>query len=213
MNKIDLNHFRQLLESQGRDIENTINSMKENNTARQGESYPTELSNYDNHPADMGTQLYELEHNNALFQHQEYLLREIHDAIGRIEDGRYGVCVACGKDISAERLEALPYARLCIDCEENKEIQTEELKRMRPVEELVIDAPMGRKYLNSREDDEYEGIDQFNDLMKYGSADSPQDLGGYHDYEEFYTNEIDKQGIVDDMDQISNDDYRRQLPD
>lgn len=213
MDKIDINHFRQLLESQGRDIENTINSMKENNTARQGESYPTELSNYDNHPADTGSQLFELEHNNALFQHQEYLLREIHDAIGRIEDGRYGTCVSCGKDISIERLEALPYARLCIDCEESKDMQTEELKRMRPVEELVLDAPMGRKYLNRREDDEYEGIDQFNDLMKYGSADSPQDLGGYHDYDEFYTNEIDNQGIVDDMDKISNEYYKRQLPD
>jgi len=213
MNKIDINHFRQLLEKQGRDIENTINSMKENNTARQGESYPTELSNYDNHPADMGTQLFELEHNNALFQHQEYLLREIHDAIGRIEDGRYGTCVSCGKDISIERLEAIPYARLCIDCEENKDIQTEVLKRMRPVEELVLDAPMGRKYLNRREDDEHEGMDQFNDLMKYGSADSPQDLGGYHDYDEFYTNEIDNQGIVEEIELISNEDYKKQLPD
>jgi hypothetical protein len=72
---------------------------------------------------------------------------------------------------------------------------------------------MGRKYLNKREDDEHEGMDQLNDLMKYGSAYSPQDLGGYHDYEEFYTNEIDMQGIVDDMDQVSNEEYKRQLPD
>jgi hypothetical protein len=38
-------------------------------------------------------------------------------------------------------------------------------------------------------------------------------MGGYHDYDEFYTNEVDKQGIVDDMDQVSNDEYKRQLPD
>lgn len=213
MYNINTDHYRNLLESQGRDIEKTIESMKENDTAKQGEFYPTELSSYDNHPAEMGTQLFDLEHNNALFQHQEYLLREIHDAIRRIEDGRYGKCVQCGKDIGEERLEALPYARLCIDCEEEKDVQTEDLRRMRPVEELVLDAPMGRKYLNKREDDEHEGMDQFNDLMKYGSADSPQDLGGYHDYDEFFTNEIDKQGIVDDMDQVSNDEYKRQLPD
>jgi hypothetical protein len=47
--------------------------------------------------------------------------------------------------------------------------------------------------------------------MKYGSSDSPQDMGGYHDYEEFYTNKIDKQGIVDEMDQVSNEEYRKQV--
>ncbi len=213
LDKTKIDHFKQLLESQERDVENTINNMKRNDTARQGDAYPTELSNYDNHPADMGTQLFDLELNNALFQHQEYLLREIHDALGRIEDGRYGICTFCGQEISEERLEALPYARLCINCEEIREKETEQLTNMRPVEEQVLDAPMGRKYLNQREDDEYEGLDQFNDLMKYGSADSPQDLGGYHDYEEFYTNEIDKQGIVDEMDLISNEEYKKQLPD
>jgi hypothetical protein len=48
--------------------------------------------------------------------------------------------------------------------------------------------------------------------MKYGSSDTPQDMGGYQDYEEFYTNEIDNQGIVEEIDKISNEQYRRQLP-
>lgn len=88
----------------------------------------------------------------------------------------------------------------------------ESLKNQRPVEEKVIDMPRGRKYLNSREDDEFEGIDQLNDLLKQGSADTPQDMGGYEDYEEFYTNKLDMQGIVDPMDNISNEQYKRQLP-
>ncbi|NJD03662.1 MAG: conjugal transfer protein TraR [Ruminiclostridium sp.] len=221
--------------------------MKENKAAEQDMYSPSELSNYDNHPAELGTELFQAEFNSALKVHEEHLLKDIKDAIKRIDDNRFGKCALCGKDIGAERLEAIPYTRLCIDCEEEKAVTPEILRstenitsrfsenagrnglhfqkpirevifspvlnKSRPVEELVQDAPMGRKYLNKREDDEHEGMDQFNDLMKYGSADSPQDLGGYHDYEEYYTNVIDRQGIVDDMDSISNEEYKKQLPD
>lgn len=213
MSDINLKHYRQLLEKQGEEIENTLGMMKENDTSNQSIYTPSELSNYDNHPAEIATELFQVEHNTALKVHEEHLLKDIHDALGRIEDGTYGKCAFCGKDIGEERLEAIPYTRLCIDCEEDKAVTPRVLSKQRPVEEEVLDAPVGRKYLNQREDDEHEGMDQFNDLMKYGSADSPQDLGGYHDYEEFYTNEIDRQGIVDDMDRISNEQYKRQLPD
>jgi hypothetical protein len=156
--------------------------------------------------------------NNALKVHEENILQDIKDAIGRIDDGTYGTCSHCGKEIPTERLEVMPFAKLCVDCEEN--LESSPLREARgwsnedrPNEEAVIDAPFGRKYLNQREDDEYEGLDQLNDLMKYGSSDSPQDMGGYQDYEDYYNNETDKQGIVDDMDQVSNDEYKRQLPD
>ncbi|MFZ5988338.1 MAG: TraR/DksA C4-type zinc finger protein [Bacillota bacterium] len=206
-------YFKDMLIKQGMDIEKTINLMKEHDIAEQDMESPDELSNYDNHPAELGTQLFQAELNNALKVHEEHLLKEIHDAIGRMDQGKYGKCEFCGVEIAEERLEALPYARLCIDCETSKEITMENLDRQRPVEELIWDAPLGRKYLNEQEDDEHEGMDQFNDLMKYGSADTPQDLGGYEDFEEYYTNEIDKQGIVDRMDAVSNEEYRRQLPD
>lgn len=213
MDNKKLEHFRYLLNTYGKNFENTIGNMKNNDTAEQDKYSPTELSNYDNHPAEIGSELYLTQMNNALRVHEEHLLKEVHDAIGRIEDGTYGICALCGKQIKEDRLEAIPYTRLCMNCEQSKEVTPEVLSKSRPVEEVVLDAPVGRKYLNQREDDEHEGMDQFNDLMKYGSADSPQDLGGYEDYEEFYTNEIDRQGVVDEMDRISNEVYRKQLPD
>lgn len=205
--------FKDLLLKQGKEIEKTINLMKEHKIAEQDIDSPDELSNYDNHPAELGTQLFQAELNNALKVHEEHLLKEIHDALLRINKGNYGKCELCANDIVEERLEVLPYARLCMDCETSKEITMENLDRQRPVEELVWDAPLGRKYLNEQEDDEFEGMDQLNDLVKYGSSDTPQDMGGYADYEEYYTNEIDRQGIVDRMDSISNEEYKRQLPD
>jgi len=210
---IDLEYFKDLLLKKGSDIKHTIDTMEANDTSRQGEMYPTELSNYDNHPAEMATELFQIEMNTALKVHEESILREIHDALRRIDEGTYGKCAFCGKEIDRERLEAIPYAKLCIKCEESKKTVPEVTGRSRPNEELVLDMPIGRKYLNRREDDEFEGLDYLNDLMKYGSADSPQDLGGYNDYEDFYTNDVDKQGVVDKMDQISNEFYKRQLPD
>lgn len=210
MNNIDI--LKQSLIKQKKAIEKTINNMKNHKIAKQDVYSPNELSNYDNHPAEIATELFQLELNNALKVHEEHLLEEINDALEKIDGGKYGECETCGRKIPYKRLKALPYSRLCINCQNNKE-ETKKLKgNQRPVEEKVLDVPLGRKYLNSRDDDEFEGIDQLNDLLKYGSADTPQDMGGYEDYEEFYTNELDKQGIVDHMDNISNEQYKRQLP-
>jgi len=48
-------------------------------------------------------------------------LRAIDAALGRINLGRYGVCMKCNKKIPAERLQAIPYAVLCIDCQKGEE--------------------------------------------------------------------------------------------
>ena len=205
-------YYKDLLEKQKKEIEHTLVLMKINKSAEQDTESASELSNYDNHPADIGTELYILEHNKALKVHEEHILKDLDDALSRIKVDKYGDCSLCGQQISSERLAILPSTRLCIDCEENKTIDITDLSN-RPNEELVLDAPFGRKYLNKQEDDENEGLDYLNDLMKYGSSDSPQDMGGYHDYEDYYTNNVDEQGIVDDMDRISNKDYKRQLPD
>jgi RNA polymerase-binding transcription factor DksA len=47
----------------------------------------------------------------------EHVLGSIDEALRRIETGTYGTCVRCGKPISEERLEAIPYATRCIDCQ------------------------------------------------------------------------------------------------
>ena len=213
MNRNEAEHYRNLLWEMLDSAENTIEMMKDNREAEQDKYSAGELSNYDNHPADLGTELFQLELNNALKVHEENILVDIKDALGRIDKGIYGICAHCGTEIPKERLEVNPYAKMCIKCQESLEKAPLRQFKGRANEELVIDAPMGRKYLNKQEDDEHEGMDQLRDLMKYGSSDSPQDLGGYHDYEEYYTNKVDKQGIVDDMDQVTNEEYRKQLPD
>ncbi len=218
MDSFKKEHYKSLLLQQRERHNQIIDDMKENNRGNNDKYASTELSNYDNHPGDLGSEVFEMEHNMALEVNEESQLKDIEDAIERLETDAYGSCQYCGKPINEERLDIVPYTKLCIDCENKKESDQEYSMLVdspinRPVEEKVIDSPFGRKYLNKQEDDEYEGMDQLNDLMKYGSASTPQDMGGYHDYKEYYTNEDDKQGIVDDMDQISNEQYKKQLPD
>jgi len=206
-------HYRKLLERKLEESSETLSSMKRNHEAEQNKFSPSELSNYDNHPADTASELYLTEMNSALKVHEQSILSDIREAMQRIDDGTYGICKSCGEEISEERLNVKPEARFCIRCEQEAEEKSEKKPFVRAIEEEVMGAPFGRKYLNKQEDDEHEGMDQLNDLMKYGSSDGPQDMGGYHDYEEFYTNKVDDQGIVDDMDRIPNQFYKKQVQD
>jgi RNA polymerase-binding transcription factor DksA len=69
----------------------------------------------DNHLGDMATALYDRELDEGLEEGARDTLVEIDAALQRIEDGTYGSCEVCGKPIGAERLAAIPWARLCID--------------------------------------------------------------------------------------------------
>jgi DnaK suppressor protein len=74
-----------------------------------------ELSSFDQHPGDAGTETFELERNVSLLEQVENELEEIEAAFGRLERGEYGRCQACGRPIGDERLEAMPAARFCIE--------------------------------------------------------------------------------------------------
>jgi DnaK suppressor protein len=66
--------------------------------------------------SEQATQLENMEVLNALVQEGEEELAEIKAALRRMDDDSYGACVACGEEISSERLEARPYSSECIKC-------------------------------------------------------------------------------------------------
>ena len=67
------------------------------------------------HTVDAATAV-ELEHNAAVEDNLSARLKMVEHALSKLEAGNYGLCDICGKPISLERLEALPYANLCIIC-------------------------------------------------------------------------------------------------
>ncbi|MFN2504479.1 MAG: TraR/DksA C4-type zinc finger protein [Acidimicrobiales bacterium] len=74
-----------------------------------------ELSNMDQHQADVGTETFEREKDLSILEGVEAELADIERALERLNDGTYGVCEACGRPIDEDRLEAVPAARLCLD--------------------------------------------------------------------------------------------------
>ena len=73
---------------------------------------------YGNHMADDASEAYEQAKDLALRQNAEQVLAQVTDALGRFEKGTYGSCEQCGVAIDPARLEALPYATLCLRCQQ-----------------------------------------------------------------------------------------------
>lgn len=80
-----------------------------------------ELADYDQHPADIGTEAFEHEKNLSILESIDEQLKEVDAAFERLERGTYGICEACGKPIEPARLEQRPYARFCLQDQQRLE--------------------------------------------------------------------------------------------
>lgn len=78
----------------------------------------SELANYDNHPADGASDTYERTKDFALEENFKNMIEQIDEALRKIQDGSYGNCDRCDQPINPDRLRAIPYATLCINCQE-----------------------------------------------------------------------------------------------
>ena len=118
---IDTEHFRALLLEERRRVVEAIENLRRESpgslTDETGELNP----GFDQHPGDVATELFDRELEYTLHDGEQALLARIDRALGRIDDGTYGKCERCGKDIPEERLEARPWAELDIDCQREVE--------------------------------------------------------------------------------------------
>jgi len=75
----------------------------------------SELSLADQHPADLGTEMFEREKDLSILERIEAERADVDRALKRVDDGTYGLCEACGREIAKARLEIRPAARFCVD--------------------------------------------------------------------------------------------------
>ncbi|HZC28103.1 MAG TPA: TraR/DksA family transcriptional regulator [Gaiellaceae bacterium] len=120
MSVIDTERFRETLTQERRRVQAALDNLHEENpgsiTDETGED-----AVYDNHLADTATVTYDRELDYTLEENAEHMLAEIDAALQRIEDGSFGRCTNCGNEIAPARLEARPWATLCIDCQRTRE--------------------------------------------------------------------------------------------
>jgi RNA polymerase-binding protein DksA len=111
---IDTEHFRKRLLDERARVQEAIQYLHEENPGSIEDE--TQEIPSDNHPADFATVTVDREIDYTLEENEERVLAAIDAALKRIDDGTFGTCSNCGRQIEQERLEFLPYATLCIDC-------------------------------------------------------------------------------------------------
>ncbi len=114
MSTIDTDQIRQRLLTERERVAAAIAYLEKENPGSLEES-TGELTTSDNHLADMATETYDREMDFTLAEADEQVLKQIDAALQRLDDGTFGKCRVCGKPIGDERLEAMPWADLCIE--------------------------------------------------------------------------------------------------
>jgi YteA family regulatory protein len=154
-----------------------------------------ELSKYDNHPGDSGTELYDRERNMVFSELQEKELSDIDHALERIKEGKYGTCQECGVDIPKERLEAMPTTPYCLEhASTNAESEQE-----RPVEEEVLKPGYGQFNNDNKDRNFFDGEDAWESLSRYGTSETPSDDPEKADYKDMDNDPVDEEGYTEEI--------------
>ncbi|MEJ8544564.1 TraR/DksA C4-type zinc finger protein [Brevibacillus borstelensis] len=198
MDEQKLAHFRVRLLEQKKELEDRVQDhygMREPmSTSLQ------EFSMYDNHPADIGSEMFEREKDLALDSLDRETLKEIDQALSRMDEGSYGVCTVCGQEIPQERLEALPQAQTC-----KEHAPAPNLNESRPIEEEFLQPPFGRTSLDEKEGQNgFDGEDAWQIVEAWGTSSTPFSFvdNDKTDYKEMYIESDEPDGFVEAVEQI-----------
>ncbi len=174
-------------------ILNNMNNMEEYSNM---DNYYNELSQYDNHPADIGTETFLREQDEGFKNQLRELLFEIDESFEDMKYGKYGICSVCEMEIPTARLEIMPYAKTCSKCSET--INSGE-KLYESLDDEYI-----TKYSNYSEETGYDREDAFQDFLEVDivSGDPSFSTGDYIGI----ANKEDKDDI-NDIENISQEYY------
>ncbi len=120
LSKAELNEFKALLLLRKKVLQGDVKTL-EDEGCKKGTDAAGDLSTLPMHLADLGTDSFEQDITLGLMENESGELHEIEEALDRIKDGSFGLCESCKKKIPKERLKAIPYARLCVNCKKKEE--------------------------------------------------------------------------------------------
>ncbi|PRR78765.1 General stress protein 16O [Clostridium liquoris] len=211
MNKQSMEKFKARLLEERKNVKDIIVLMKKNETIDSNITDTQELSLYDNHPADLASELYAKESGAALKENEINILNKIDSALKMIDEGTYGTCKNCGKEINLGRLEFIPYAEYCVDCQKkinasaNYDLDARSFApKNRAIEEEVL-GPSGG-FVNN--DFDYE------DQIGFDGEDSYQSVGMFNQRKKIYYDDFGEEedaGYVEPIEKISNQQYKNTM--
>lgn len=121
LNKKQLAEFRSLIMRRKNELLDDINHISEDTLKKSQKDASGDISGYTYHMADVATDTYDREFSLGIASNERKLLYELDDALKRIEEGTFGICEDCKSLITKTRLKAIPYARLCLNCQQKRE--------------------------------------------------------------------------------------------
>jgi len=121
LSKDDAAKFKALLLDLRDHLIDGVNFLASDNLKRSHRDASGELSGYSLHMADAGTDTFDREFALSLVSNEQEALYEIEEALKRLDQNTYGLCGMCERPIMKARLEAVPFARLCVNCQSNIE--------------------------------------------------------------------------------------------
>jgi len=120
LTKKDLKHFEERLLEERKKLLGQLGYLEKTMTQTQRDA-GGDLSAYSFHMADMGTDAMEREKAFLFASAEGKLLYNVDQALRRLYRSEYGMCGSCGKEIGKARLDAIPHAGLCVECQEKQE--------------------------------------------------------------------------------------------
>lgn len=121
LTKKELTFFKKLILKKKELVLDDIKHISDDTLKKSQKEASGDISGYTYHMADIATDTYDREFSLGLASNDRQSLYELDDALKKIEEGTFGICEDCKVLISRTRLKAVPYARLCLKCQEKKE--------------------------------------------------------------------------------------------
>ena len=120
--------LRRMLEERRREIQEKLRAIREEIPSYQDEVRDTEEQSVTDFAQEM---------DFALMEMKAQTLIRIDEALQRVDQGTYGTCDDCGRDIAEARLSAVPFALMCRDCQEREEVLAAEERALTPARTLA----------------------------------------------------------------------------
>ncbi|MBP9733109.1 MAG: TraR/DksA C4-type zinc finger protein [Candidatus Omnitrophica bacterium] len=117
----DLKAFKKSLQELQFRLNEGMDRVKGDTLNKSSKDSSGDLSGYSLHMADQATDNYDREFALNLAGNEQEFLYKIDEALKRIEEKTYGVCIECSKAINKNRLKVVPFAEYCITCQEAQE--------------------------------------------------------------------------------------------
>jgi RNA polymerase-binding protein DksA len=117
----DIRHFKKRLMEERKNLVDELEWVETNYIGSSQRDSTGEVSGHATHLADMGTDSIERDKAFLIGDTRGEALEDIDEALEKLGNGTYGTCESCGQPIAADRLEAVPYAKLCLRCKTEEE--------------------------------------------------------------------------------------------